>query len=99
MEKKKNLEDLSVVQGYICCSVKSKYTTPLTIACQAPLFIEFSRPEYWSGSPFPSAGDLTGPGNPEDLPDQRREPGSPALEFFTTRGNMSPVAVTDAITS
>ena len=25
-----------------------------TIACQAPLFMEFSRQECWSGSPFPS---------------------------------------------
>ena len=25
--------------------------------------MEFSRPEYWSGSPFPSPGDLPNPGN------------------------------------
>ena len=25
---------------------------------QTPLSMEFSRQEYWSGSPFPSAGDL-----------------------------------------
>ena len=24
--------------------------------------MEFSRPEYWSGSPFPSPGDLSNPG-------------------------------------
>ena len=24
--------------------------------------MEFSRPEYWSGQPFPSAGDLPNPG-------------------------------------
>ena len=28
--------------------------TPWTIACQAPLFMGFSREEYWSGLPFPS---------------------------------------------
>ena len=33
--------------------------------------VEFSRPEYWSGEPFPSPGDLP---NPEI------EPGSPALQ-------------------
>ena len=27
-------------------------------ACQAPLSMEFSRQEYWSGLPFPSPGDL-----------------------------------------
>ena len=33
--------------------------------------MEFSRPEYWSGLPFPSPGDL---------PDSRTEPGFPALQ-------------------
>ena len=30
----------------------------LTIAYQVPLFMAFSRQEYWSGLPFPSPGDL-----------------------------------------
>ena len=29
---------------------------------QAPLSMEFSRQEYWSGLPFPSPGDLPNPG-------------------------------------
>ena len=33
--------------------------------------MEFSRPEYWSGLPFPSPGDL---------PNPRIKPGSPALQ-------------------
>ena len=33
-----------------------------TIAHQAPLSMEFSRQEYWSGVPFPSLGDLLDPG-------------------------------------
>ena len=36
--------------------------TPWAIAHQAPLFIEFSRQEYWNGFPFPSPGDLPYPG-------------------------------------
>ena len=28
--------------------------TPWTVARQAPLSMEFSRQEYWSGLPFPS---------------------------------------------
>ena len=32
--------------------------TPWTVARQAPLSMEFSRPEHWSGLPFPSPGDL-----------------------------------------
>ena len=30
------------------------FATPWTTACQAPLSMEFSRQEYWSGLPFPS---------------------------------------------
>ena len=30
------------------------FATPWTITCQAPLSMEFSRQEYWSGFPFPS---------------------------------------------
>ena len=41
------------------------------VACRAPLSMEFSRQEYWSGVPFPSPGDLPDPGI---------EPGSPALQ-------------------
>ena len=37
--------------------------TPWTIACQAPLFMGFSRQEYWNGLPFPSPGDLPNPGS------------------------------------
>ena len=32
------------------------------IACQAPLFMGFSRQEYWSGLPFPPPEDLPNPG-------------------------------------
>ena len=38
------------------------FVTPWTVARQAPLFMEFSRQEYWSGLPFPSLGDLPDPG-------------------------------------
>ena len=47
------------------------FEIPWTVAYQAPLFMEFSRQEYWSGLPFPSPGDLPNPGT---------EPGSPALQ-------------------
>ena len=38
------------------------FVTPWTIAHQAPLSMEFSRQEYWSGLPFSSPGDLPEPG-------------------------------------
>ena len=42
-----------------------------TVVHQAPLSMEFSRQEYWSGLPFPSPGALPDPG---------MEPRSPALQ-------------------
>ena len=45
--------------------------TPWTVACQAPLSMEFSRQEYWSGLPFPPPGNL---------PDPWIKPESPALQ-------------------
>ena len=38
------------------------FATPWTVACQAPLFVGFSRQEYWSSLSFPSLGDLLDPG-------------------------------------
>ena len=36
--------------------VSNLLATPQTVALQAPLSMEFSRQEYWSGLPFPSPG-------------------------------------------
>ena len=38
------------------------FSSPWTIAHQAPLSMGFPRQEYWSGLPFPSPGDLPDPG-------------------------------------
>ena len=43
----------------------------MTVVCQAPLSVELSRQEYWSGLPLPSPGDLPDPGI---------EPQSPVLQ-------------------
>ena len=37
-------------------------TLPCTVAYWAPLPMGFSRQEYWSGSPFPSPGNIPDPG-------------------------------------
>ena len=47
------------------------FVTQWTVAHKAPPSVEFSRQEYWSGLPFPSAGHLPNPGI---------EPGSPTLQ-------------------
>ena len=44
------------------------FVTPWTVVHKAPLSMEFSRQEYWSGLPFPSLGAL---------PDPVIKPGSP----------------------
>ena len=59
------------------------FVTPRAVTRQAPLSTGFPRPEYWSGFPFPSPGDLHEPGI---------EPRSPALAggFFTTEPPEAP---------
>ena len=56
------------------------FATPYTVACQASLFMEFSRQEYLSELPFPPPGDLP------DLGIRPTSLASPALagRFFTT---------------
>ena len=62
---------------YMCAYIVVKplshvglFMVPWIVGCQAPLSTGFPRQKYWSGLPFPS---------PEDLPDLRIEPESPAL--------------------
>ena len=44
------------------------FVTLWTVARQAPLSLEVSRQEYWSGLPCPLPGDLPNPGiEPESL--------------------------------
>ena len=38
------------------------FATSWTTTCQSPLFMKFSRQEYWSGLPFLSPEDLPDPG-------------------------------------
>ena len=45
----------------VCLSCVQLFATSYTVALQAPLSMEFSRQEYWSGLPFPSPGDLPDP--------------------------------------
>ena len=64
----------------------SLFVTPWTIALQAPLSIEFSSEECWSGLPFPPPGDLPDPGI---------KPASPALQAdsFTTEPPGKPMNI------
>ena len=54
-------------------SVVSDSATLCTVAHQAPLSMEFSRQEYWSGLLCPPS---------KDLPDPGIELGSPALQVI-----------------
>ena len=49
----------------------SDSVTLWTVACPAPLSVEFTRQEYWSGLSFPFPGDCPNPGI---------KPGSSALQ-------------------
>jgi len=66
------------------------FATLWTVAPQAPLSIEFSRQEYWSGLPFPYPGDLLNP---------RIKPVSSALAsgFFTTSSMAQPQRFSDGV--
>ena len=53
----------------VCVCVRARVRTdvsdseiPRTIVRQDPLFMEFSRQEYWSGLPCPPPGELPDPG-------------------------------------
>ena len=59
------------------------FVIPWTVACQAPLSMEFFGQEYWSGLPSPSPGHL---------PKPEIKPTSPALagRFFITKPPWKP---------
>ena len=44
------------------CMLGSESAIPCAVVHQAPLFMEFSRQQYWSGFPFPPPGDPPNPG-------------------------------------
>ena len=52
-------------------SISGSFATPWTVGHWAPLPVEFSRQEHYSGLSCPFS---------RDLPDPRTEPGSPALQ-------------------
>ena len=54
-KKLRSQRRIACVYRYVC-SVLSDSATPRTVACKASLSMEFSRQEYWSGSPFPTLG-------------------------------------------
>ena len=81
------VESLSRVQLFV---------TPCTVASQAPLSMEFSRQEYWSGLPFPTLGVFLTQGSNPGLLHCRQilyclnQQGSDFVklcELFTVRGH------------
>ena len=63
-----------------CFSHVQLFVTRWTVAHQAPLSVEFSMQEYWSGLPFPSPGNLPDPGTEPALFTSAASAGG----FFTT---------------
>ena len=68
---KKKMKSKTIV--LLCQSLShiQLFSTPWTVACQAPLSMGFSRREYWSGLPLPP---------PWNLPHPEIEPQSPLLQ-------------------
>ena len=68
---------IETTMSYHLTPVRMKVKVKVTQSCLTLCYpmdytvMEFSRPEYWSGKPFPSPGDLSNPG---------MEPRSPALQ-------------------
>ena len=58
---------LHVSLGHSVVSVMSDSTILWTVALQDPLFMGFSRQEYWSGLPCPPPGDLPDQGSNQHL--------------------------------
>ena len=74
-----------------CFSCVQLCATPWTVAHQAPLSMEFSKQECWSGLPCPPPGDLSHLGiEPASLM-------SPALadKFFTTSSTWEALNLSD----
>ena len=67
----------------------NSFSTPWTVAHQALLSTEFSRQEYWSGRPSPTAGDFPNPGIKSPSPES---PAS-ANRFFTAEPSGKPPSI------
>ena len=81
--------DYTVLPGWALNAIFScvrLFVIPWTVACEAPLSIDFSRQEYWSELTFPPPGGLPDPGTELGFPV------SPALagRFFATEHLGSP---------
>ena len=60
-------QDSLVENGGLVAKSCRTLETPWIVACQAPLSVEFSRQEYWSGLSFPLPGDLPNQGSNPSL--------------------------------
>ena len=70
MSKKGKAKECSKIK-VMSLSCVQLFATPWTRTYQTPLFMGFSKQEYWNGFPFPSPGDFPDPG---------LKPRSPALQ-------------------
>ena len=91
---------------YVCARVRAAgfscvqhFSTPWTGAHQAPLFMGFSRQDYWSGLPCPPPGGLPSPGiepvsseSPALQTDSLPPPGKPPTEVAESNKSLKPRA-------
>ena len=64
----------------VCCAQFCLFSTPWTVACQAPLSMGFFRQEYWTGLPFSPPRDFSNSG----IKPMPSASSALASRFFTT---------------
>ena len=64
-ERERERKCMCVCMRLLSCV--QRFVIPWTVARQAPLSMGFSRQDYWSRLPFPTPGDLPGPGKANEL--------------------------------
>ena len=83
---------MSMESAHMCVMFSQvRLSSPWAIAHQAPLYMEFSQQEYWSGL-FPTPGDLSYPGiKPTSLTSAL------ACRFFTTWETMGCITLNESV--
>ena len=80
---------LLIFSSVLVCVLSRAHQATRMVAHQAPQSMGFSRQEYWSGLPFPTPGNLPGPGIKPMSPETLALAGG----FFTTEPPGKPFLV------
>ena len=84
-----HLTPIRVIVVLVTQSYSTLCDPAITVTRQAPLSLEFSRQEYWSGLPFPTPGDLSDLGIEHESPTFQEDslPSEPPGKFPPSNQN------------